>query len=108
VIQVGGGYDARLWGSPEGALLEAGPRVGAGVAVLRAEPDAMARGADALDAYFDVAVTARVSFKLGQSLRSGLGGEIGYARGPIGYADGVEVARTAGPFASLLVDATLE
>jgi hypothetical protein len=108
VMQVDGGYDARLWGSTEGWLLEAGPRVGVGIAILHAEPDGMARAADALDAYFDAAVTARISFKLGQAVRSGLGAEVGYARGPVGYADGAEVARTAGPFASLLVDATLE
>jgi hypothetical protein len=37
----------------------------------------------------------------------GLGAEIGYGRGPIGYADNVVVAQTAGPFASLLLEGSL-
>lgn len=108
LVQLDAGHEAPVWGSREGLLLEAGPRVGAGIAFLHAVPDGMARAADALDVYFDAAMTARISFKLGRNVRSGVGAEVGYARGPVGYADGVEVARTAGPFASLLVDATLE
>jgi hypothetical protein len=107
-MQVDAGHEEPVWGSREGSLFEAGPRVGAGIAILHAVPDGMARAADAFDVYFDAAVTARISFKWGRTVRSGVGAEVGYARGPVGYADGVEVARSAGPFASLLVDATLE
>lgn len=108
LAQVSIGYQARLWGSTAGPLLEAGPRGGAGIVVLHAVPHGTARGADALDAYFDAAVTTRFSLELGRAVRSGVGAEVGYARGPLGHADGVEVSRTAGPFAALLLDLTLQ
>jgi hypothetical protein len=58
----------------------------------------------ARDTYFDGALGIRYSFNPTRALRLGLAAEVGYARGPIGYADGVAVARTSGPFASFLLD----
>ena len=43
-----------------------------------------------------------------RSMRLGLGAELGYGRGPIGYADNVVIAQTSGPFASLSVESSLQ
>ena len=100
-------YHFRLLGEPEGSLLEAGPRLGAGRTFMNAEANTTARAANARDVYLDAAFGARYAFKLSSRFRLGLDAELGYARGPIGYADNLEIARTAGGFASLLVDAAV-
>lgn len=99
---------ARRWalaGDPERSLLEAGPRLGAGRSFMSAEASATAQAASAQDVYADAALAARYSLWISAGFRLGVGAELGYARGPIGYADEVVIARTAGPFAALLLDA---
>jgi hypothetical protein len=88
----------------EWSRLEAGLRSGFGRTFMTAEASAAAAAHDAQDLYLDAALTARYSLQASPALRFGLGVELGYARGPIGYADDVEVARTAGAFASVLLD----
>ena len=101
-------YGFRLLGEPEGSLLEAGPRLGAGRTFMNAQANAIGRATSAQDVYLDAAFGAHYSFKLSAALRLGLGAELGYARGPIGYADNLEIARTAGGFASLMVDGAVQ
>jgi len=100
-------YSFVLNGTPERAQLEAGPRLGLGRTFMTAAPTAAARGADAADVYFDAALGARYSRRISATLRLGLGAELGYARGPIGYADNMVVASSAGSFASVLLDASV-
>jgi hypothetical protein len=104
VVHVSCAYRLALLGSPEGSLFEAAPRLGAGRTFMNAEANATGHAASAQNVYLDAAFGARYSFKLSSALRLGLGAELGYARGAIGYADNLEIARTAGPFASLLLD----
>jgi len=107
VVHASCAYNFKLLGEPEGSLLEAGPRLGAGRTFMNARANAMGRAASAQDVYLDAAFGARYSFRLSAALGLGLGAELGYARGPIGYADNLEIARTAGGFASLMVDGAL-
>lgn len=100
-------YGFRVLGDPAGSLLEAGPRLGAGRTFMNAEANATGHASSAQDVYLDAAFAARYSFRLSAAFRVGLAAELGYARGPIGYADNLEVARTAGGFASLMVDGAL-
>jgi hypothetical protein len=104
VVHLSCAYRLTLLGSPEGSLFEAAPRLGAGRTFMNAEANATGHAASAQDVYLDAAFGARYSFELSSALRLGLGAELGYARGAIGYADNLEIARTAGPFASLLLD----
>lgn len=96
----------RLLGDPNSMAFEAGPRVGVGIGAFLVDAGPSARGADALDIYLDAALTTRWLLLGARRLRAGLAAEIGYARGPVGYADEREVARMYGPFVSLLVDAS--
>lgn len=100
-------YSFVLMGGVERPSLEAGLRVGLGRAFMAAEASMSARAYDARDVYLDAAFGARYSLRLSPVFRIGIGGELGYARGPIGYADDREVASTSGSFASLLVDASM-
>lgn len=84
-----------------------GPRFGLGRAFLTAQAASTALAYDAQDVYFDAAFGARYSRRLAPSFQLGLAAELGYARGPIGYADDVEVASTAGAFAAVLVDGSV-
>jgi len=104
VLHTSCAYRFRLLGEPGGSLLEAGPRLGLGRTFMNAQANPNARAANAQDVYVDAAFGAHYAFKLSASFRLGLGAEVGYARGPIGYADNLEIARTAGGFASLMVD----
>jgi len=105
VVHASVAYSFVVLGSAERSLLQAGPRLGAGRTFMKAEAAASARASSAEDVYLDAAFGARYSLGFSRLFRVGLGAELGYARGPIGYADDVEVARTAGGFASLVVDA---
>lgn len=105
VLHGSAAYSFVLSGAPERGQLEAGPRLGLGRTFMTATPTATARGNDAADVYFDAALGARYSLRVSPLLRLGLGAELGYARGPIGYADDLAVASTAGSFASVLLDA---
>lgn len=98
------GYAFPLLGDPERTVLESGPRVGAGFTLMSARANEGGTAYDARDWYLDAAWTARFQAALSASLRLGLGAELGYGRGPIGYADDVVIARTSGPFLSVLVD----
>jgi hypothetical protein len=101
-------YSAVVSGRLEASRLEAGLRLGFGRTFMTAEASSAAAAAhDAQDVYLDAAFTARYSLQALPGLRFGLGAELGYARGPIGYADDVEVARTAGAFASVLLDVSV-
>lgn len=91
----------------EWSRLEAGLRLGFGRTFLTAAASSGAAAHDAHDLYLDAALTTHYSLQASPVLRFGLGAELGYARGPIGYADDVEVARTAGAFASVLLDVTV-
>ncbi|HEX2874089.1 MAG TPA: hypothetical protein VHP33_22695 [Polyangiaceae bacterium] len=84
-----------------------GPRLGFGRAFLTAQAASNAVAYDAQDVYFDAAFGARYSRSLSRAFRLGLAAELGYARGPIGYADDVEVANTSGAFAALFADASV-
>lgn len=96
----------RLLGNPDSMTFEAGPRVGVGIGAFLVDAGPNARGADALDIYLDAAITTRWLLLGARRFRAGLAAEIGYARGPAGYADGREVTRMFGPFVSLLLDAS--
>lgn len=100
-------YSFVLMGGVERSSLEAGLRFGLGRAFMAAEASMSARAYDAQDVYLDAAFGARYSLRLSTAFRIGIGGELGYARGPIGYADDREVASTSGSFASLLVDVSM-
>jgi hypothetical protein len=100
-------YSFVLMGGIERSSFEAGPRFGVGRAFMAAEAGTSARAYDAQDVYLDAAFGARYLLRLSPVFRIGIGGELGYARGPIGYADDREVASTSGSFASLLVDASM-
>jgi hypothetical protein len=89
------------------SALEAGPRLGAGRTFMNARASGTARAADAQDLYLDAAFGARYALRLSSAFRLGIGAELGYARGPIGYADDLPLARTSGAFASLLLDGAL-
>jgi hypothetical protein len=99
-------YSFVLSGGLERPQLEASPRLGLGRTIMTAVPTATARGNDAADVYFDGALGARYSLRVSPLFRLGLGAELGYARGPIGYADDLALASTAGSFASVLIDAS--
>ena len=100
------GYSFVLAGG-ERARFEAGPRLGVGRAFMAAEATTSASAYDAQDVYFDAAFGARYSLRLSPLFRLGVSGELGYARGPVGYADDLEVASTSGMFAGLFVDASV-
>ena len=100
-------YSFVLLGGSERSAFEAGPRLGVGRAFMAARATASARAYDAQDLYFDAAFGARYSLRLSPVFRFGVGGELGYARGPVGYADDIEVASTSGAFAALFVDASV-
>jgi hypothetical protein len=104
VVHASCAYGFRLLGEAAGSLLEAGPRLGAGRTFMIARANATGHAASAQDVYLDIAFGARYSFKLSSAFRIGLGTELGYASGPIGYADNLEIARTAGGFASVMLD----
>jgi hypothetical protein len=100
-------YSPVLSAELDWSRLEAGLRSGFGRTFMTAEASSTAVANDAQDLYLDAALTARYSLHASPVLRFGLGAELGYAGGPIGYADDVEVARTAGGFASVLLDVTV-
>jgi hypothetical protein len=107
LVQMNVAHYVRLLGRPEAALVTGGPRAGAGVATFVVSEGPSARGASALDFYLDAAISARLSLRTGDAWRWALAAEVGYARGPVGRADGVEVTRSAGLFTSLLVGASV-
>jgi hypothetical protein len=101
-------YSLVVSGELAPSQLEAGPRLGFGRTFMTAEASSSAAAAhDAQDLYIDAALTARYALRASPLLGFGLGAELGYARGPIGYADDAEVAKTAGAFGSLLLDVTV-
>ena len=108
VLHASFAYQFTLLGGAGRSLLESGPRLGAGRTFMTARANPTARAANAQDVYLDAAFGMRYAFRLASSFRIGLGAELGYARGPIGYADNLEIARTAGPFASLMLDAAVQ
>lgn len=101
------GYSLVSIAGGERAAFEAGPRLGVGRAFMAAEANASAQAYDAEDVYFDAAFGARYSRRLSSVLRLGLGSELGYARGPIGYADDLPIARASGMFAALFIEASM-
>jgi hypothetical protein len=100
-------YSLPLFGTPEDALLEAGPRLGAGRTFMTAEASAVGRANSAADVYLDAALLASYSLRLSPAWRGSLGAELGYARGPIGYGDDIVIARTSGLFASIWLEGAL-
>jgi hypothetical protein len=100
-------YSFAVMGGGEQSALEAGPRLGIGRAFMAAQATASALAYDAEDVYVDAAFTVRYSRRLSPVFRFGLGGELGYAGGPVGYADDLELASTSGAFAALLIDASV-
>lgn len=107
LVQASVGYGFPLLSNAGGSLLESGPRLGVGHTFMSVAPRNGAQGHDARDWYFDGAWTARYSSAISTRVRLGLGVEIGYARGPIGYADDARIAQTSGPFGSLVFDGSL-
>jgi hypothetical protein len=97
------GYAVPVWRA-DTTRLEAGARLGAGRTFFSASASASNRAADAQDVYLDAAAGLRGSFRLAPRWSAGLGVELGYASGPIGYADNEEVARTSGVFAGAAFD----
>ena len=100
-------YSFELLRDSQRARFAVGPRLGFGRAFLTAEAAGSALAYDAQDVYFDAALGARYSLRLAPAFGLGLAAELGYARGPIGYADDAAVASTAGAFAALLLDASV-
>lgn len=97
-------YAFELLEQGQRSALEAGPRLGLGRAFMTAEAAASARAYDAQDVYCDAAFGVRYSLRFSPVFRVGVGAELGYAAGPVGYADDLEVANTSGTFAALLID----
>lgn len=106
VIHGSVGYSLVIAGGERSAF-ETGPRLGVGRVFMAAEAEASAQAYDAEDLYFDAALGARYSWRLSSVLHLGLGGELGYARGPIGYADDLPVASASGMFAALFIDTSV-
>jgi hypothetical protein len=100
-------YFLPLFGRSEGALFEAGPRLGAGRTFMTAEASAVGKASNAEDVYLDAAAQASYSLRFMSVWRAVLGAELGYAHGPIGYADDLVIARTSGPFASVWLEGAL-
>jgi hypothetical protein len=100
-------YSFELLRGSQRSAFAVGPRLGFGRAFLTAQAASNAVAYDAQDVYFDAAFGARYSRSLSPAFRLGLAAELGYARGPIGYADDVEVASTSGAFAALFVDGSV-
>jgi hypothetical protein len=107
LAQVSAAYAFPLSGEARRSLIETGPRLGLGYAFMSARAAADATATDARDWYADVAWALRYSTTVSRSVRLGLGAELGYGRGPIGYAGNVVIAQTSGPFASLLLEGSL-
>lgn len=107
LLHTSAGYGYPLWGHSGGSVLETGPRLGLGYTWMSAQPTSGAIAFDARDWYLDLAWSARYSAVVSGTFRLGLGAELGYGRGPIGYADDVVIARASGPFASLALDGSL-
>lgn len=101
-------YAFPVLGQVPRSLLETGPRLGVGYTFMSARASGNASANDARDWYADLAWTLSYSSPISRSLRLGLGAELGYGRGPIGYADNLVVAQTSGPFASLLLECSLD
>jgi hypothetical protein len=97
-------YAWPVWGSRDAGLWELGSRIGAGRTFMSATSSALGRASSAEDVYVDAAAITGYSLRVGNRWRVGLAAELGYAQGPIGYADNQEIARTSGPFAALLAD----
>jgi len=100
-------YSFVFTGGGERSRFEAGPRLGWGRAFMAADANASARATDVQDVYFDAAFGAGYSLRLSPMLRVGVGGELGYARGPVGYADDLAVVGVSGAFAALFADASV-
>jgi hypothetical protein len=107
LAHVSAAYAFPLLGEAGRSLIEMGPRLGLGYTFMSARADATATATDARDWYADVAWAARCSRTISRSVRLGLGAEIGYGRGPIGYADNVVIVQTSGRFASHLLEGSL-
>ena len=107
LVQANAAYAFPLLGEVRSLLVESGPRVGLGYAIMSVRPAAGARGYGARDWYADVAWTLRFTQGFSRAFQLGLGAELGYARGPIGYADNFVIAQTSGPFASLSLEVSL-
>jgi hypothetical protein len=107
LVHASGTYALPLWGDAERSLVESGPRVGLGYTFMSVRASADSIGQDARDWYADLAWTARFTAALSRSVRLSFGAEVGYGRGPIGYADNVIVAQTSGPFASAFLQSSL-
>jgi hypothetical protein len=106
-LQASAAYAFPLLNNAAGAALGTGPRVGVGYTFMSAHADATATAYDARDWYVDAAWTAHYSAPLSGAFQLGLGAELGYARGPIGYGDGLVIARTSGLFAAVALDGSL-
>jgi hypothetical protein len=107
LVHASAGYALPLLESAGGSVLESGPRLGVGHTFMAVEPSGGAVGRAAHDWYLDGAWGARYSGKISKTLALGFGVELGFARGPIGYADDLVAARTSGPFASFTVEGAL-
>ncbi len=107
LVQTSVGYSLPLLSNGRGSVLETGPRIGVGYTFMSSSARNGAKEHDARDWYLDAAWTARYQAAVSGWLRLGLGAELGYGRGPIGYADDVVLARTAGTFASISLSGSL-
>jgi hypothetical protein len=100
------GYSLQLWNS-EAAELDVGPRLGAGRTFMNATASSSGRAISAQDVYVDAAAGLRYSFRIAPRWSCGFSAELGYASGPIGYADDQEIARTSGLFAGAVFEVGL-
>jgi hypothetical protein len=107
LAHVSAAYAFPLWGEPEGSVLESGPRLGVGYGFMSARANDGVSAHDARDWYADGAWMARYRASSFASTRLGIGLEVGYGLGPVGYADDSAIARLSGPFVSLTADCSL-
>jgi hypothetical protein len=108
LVHAGAAYAFPVLGAAEGSRLETGPRLGLGYTFMSAQASAHAQGFDARDWYADAAWAVGYRATISRSVGLRLCAELGYGRGPIGYADDVVIAQTSGPFASLSLEGSLQ
>jgi hypothetical protein len=107
LAHVSAAYAFPLWGEPKGSVVESGPRLGFGYGFMSARANDGVSAHDARDWYADGAWMARYQASSFASTRLGIGLELGYGLGPVGYADDSAIARLSGPFVSLTADCSL-
>jgi hypothetical protein len=79
----------------------AGPRLGAGIVTVSGAPDVDVFSNEALEPYFDLALTGDLRLETGQGAGAALSLELGAARGLVALADGERVTEFGGFFLGL-------